>query len=353
LKTICVCPEDAIVDCSHAVSQQGLESGLPIYYLELDVLPQEALLTEHREIRHMSEEVEADFPIFIRDPDGNISGHELCAEIGRSDVWQDLAAVAVAVDGASDLSNRGKSRIFPMGPRPGRRHAFFTSAFFHSTVLCLMAFFPVAHVAGTTGTGENVIMMKVVADEDVIPQDESPASMDSTASAPSLARRDKSKNRQPPEPLQTQADNHENGPSPKEMEVKEKPKDKQDGNAQQDSIAAMASTASAERRLVRAGGQEGNALDAMVLSAIRESIFFPKNAFNQRHHGEVVVAFAINRDGSLSDLRVVKPSESAILNEAAVKIIQKAAKKFPSIPDTLFRERLDYVVPIFFKDKKG
>jgi periplasmic protein TonB len=125
------------------------------------------------------------------------------------------------------------------------------------------------------------------------------------------------------------------------------------GEGPRNAIASLPSIASAERRFIPAAGAEGKAFEAMVLSAIREAIFFPKQAVKERHHGEVVVAFAITKDGSISSLHVTKPSGYPILDEAAIKIIQKAAAKFPAIPDTIDKQSMDYVVPILFKERRG
>ena len=50
------------------------------------------------------------------------------------------------------------------------------------------------------------------------------------------------------------------------------------------------------------------------------------------------MAFAINKDRSVLNFGIMKSSGLAILDEAAIKIIQKAAKKFPPFPDGLGTE---------------
>lgn len=364
------CPDDVIVDCVDALSKPGLENGFSRSDLIMDLLGRREDLMDGLDIVGLAPGVEVDisFPDFGSECD--LSGHPLSNAVDGSDLWKDLETDLVVGVLEPELSDPGQLPMFRYGPRSSHRSAFVTSALVHTTFLGLMAFFPAAHVAGTTGGTGNVVMMRVVAQEDVVPQDQSPASIDSVASAPSKARKFEHREQPPSEPPEAQPDFTEGGPdycklamneepSPtepkrehKETEPSKKPNDKQDGDAAQDALASMPSTASAERRFVSAAGQQGNALDALVLSAIREAIFFPRAAFRRRHHGEVVVAFAITRDGSVADLRITKPSESEILDQAAVKIIEKAAKKFPPIPDTIYRQRLEYVVPILFK-KKG
>jgi periplasmic protein TonB len=279
-----------------------------------------------------------------------------------------------ATDLASGLQGLWKPLYRPLAARSTRFSGVLLSALIHVSALFLFVFIPVQHVGGSTGHEGTVITVQVAPSEDLIPQDESPASLDSAASLPSIAKKAKEPlEKRTPESLDQPQEMSEAGPRPTAMAVMEKPPppDKQEearepekevakktqeqetGDGLQDSVASTPSTASAERRFIPASGQGQNAFEAMVLSAIREAIFFPKQAVNERHYGEVVVAFAINRDGSVSDLNVEKSSGSMILDEAATRIIQKAAKKFPPIPDTMYRERLEYVVPILFKERRG
>jgi TonB family protein len=318
-----------------------------------DMQVQGADIPDYPGIGHVTKGAEVDLPFPERGSDEQISGHPLSNAVDGSDMWKDLEKDLAVVSLDPELPNRRQSLMFPIRRRTGRRPAMFASAFVHSSFICLMAFFPVTDVAGTAGGAGNVIMMRVTSHEEVIPQDASPGSIDSAESAPSKAKRDNQREQPPPEAEKMERDIHETGPDPAKIVMQEKRKDKENGDSAQDSVASLPSTASAERRFIPAAGQEGNAFDARVLSAIREAIYFPKAAVNQRHYGEVVVAFAITKDGSLMDLRITKQSESAPLNEAAVKIIEKAAKKFPRIPDTVYRDRLEYVVPILFKEKKG
>jgi periplasmic protein TonB len=372
LTTIRTCPEDAIVDYPDVFAEQRLETGLFPNDMMVDIQTGRMCPTGYSEIGHITDVAEADSPFPNFGLNEEISGHLLWNAVdslrARGKIQMDMIAVGLE----SGPSDRDESPMISMVQRSGQRPAFLASTLVHITCLCLTAFFPVSHAAGTSVGDGNVIMMRVMAHEDVIPQDESPASIDSAESAPLKARRDKHREQSPVEPPKPMVDVHETGPGPgtvvmkklepadrqsdqeqPERERSKEPEDHQDGDAPQDSAASLPSTAGAERRFIPAAGLEGNAFDATVLSAIRESIFFPKAAFNRRQHGEVVVAFAISKDGSLTNLRITKPSKSAILDEAAVRIIEKAAKKFPPIPETVHRERLEYVVPILFKEKKG
>ncbi|MGO9123185.1 MAG: energy transducer TonB [Desulfomonilaceae bacterium] len=245
------------------------------------------------------------------------------------------------------------------------------SALVHLCLFLLFAFVPETQVAGAAGHAGNVLSVRITSPEELVPQDESPASIDSAASMPSIAGKVKkprelhaSRTAQPPQEMR------ELGPRPEkillhEKQTEDKREDKTDqrkeqprkiedseGDGPMNSIASLPSVASVERRFIAAAGAEGKAFESMVLSAIREVIFFPKKAANERHHGEVIAAFTINRDGSVSNLSVTKTSGFPLLDEAALKIIQNAAKKFPPIPDSLNKESVDYVVPIMFKEHR-
>jgi periplasmic protein TonB len=234
----------------------------------------------------------------------------------------------------------------------------------------LIAFFPAPQVAGTTGYAGNVVTATIISQEDLVPQNESPASVDSVASAPSIAKKSKKPKEphsvQPPKTIDAQeAGRRPTGVAmlekPNLLEKKEESKEREEevanekadprGDGLRDSLASMPSTASVERRFIPAAGQGGEVFDSMILSAIREAIFFPTQAVQRREHGEVVVAFAINRDRSVLNFDIMKSCGSAILDQAAIKIIQKAAKKFPPLPDGLRTDTLRYVVPILFKEK--
>ena len=100
-------------------------------------------------------------------------------------------------------------------------------------------------------------------------------------------------------------------------------------------------------------GQELRDFQSLLLAAIRRSTFFPKEALKEQRHGQVMVAFTINKEGQLSQVQVASSSGCQILDNAAVEIMRKASEKFPSFPASLNRESLGYTVPIRFKDKPG
>lgn len=211
---------------------------------------------------------------------------------------------------------------------------FLTSGLIHAAVFILFFIHPVSPISGSSCPSGNVVSVTIAAEEDLVPQEECPASVDSAASIASTKQKTK----------------HDEKPLEDKKTAKEEPVEEDKPN---DSTASLPSIASAERRFIASAGPEGKTFESMVLSAIREAIFYPRKAVNERHYGEVIVAFALNKDGSLCSLSITKPSGSPVLDEAALKIIRKAAQKFPPIPDALNSQSIDYVVPILFKEKRG
>jgi len=275
-------------------------------------------------------------------------------------------------DVLSEMEGKGPSGDQSRSAKPLSFQAVVASALIHACLLLLFAFGPQTQVPGAAGNAGNVISVRLIATEELIPQDESPASVDSAASMPSTAGKPKTHRRPPAaQAAKLPPELREVGRRPEVTVVDEKPKleekeeeqtepqkeaakktkEPETGEGPMNAIASLPSIASVERRFITAAGAESKAFESMVLSAIREVIFFPKRAIKEGHHGEAAIAFTINRDGSVSGLSITKTSGSPMLDEAALRIIQKAAKKFPSIPDALNKESVDYVVPILFKEK--
>lgn len=100
-------------------------------------------------------------------------------------------------------------------------------------------------------------------------------------------------------------------------------------------------------------GEDIRDFQSKILAAIRHATFFPKKALKQKRHGQVVVSFTIQRDGSLTGVSVAQASDCVALDEAALEIIRKAAEKFPAFPTGVREESLEYTVPILFREKKS
>lgn len=363
--------DDFIVDFGEAFSMESVEMGI----FAVDVCSEEYIpantVTEFGDWSAAMGKMEEGLPPPKYSPDVGMLRHPRSGSIESTNSRQEFEWDLLSIDLEPDRESAGKPRARWLESGSARPSAFFTSALVHVAIFFLFAFFPVTQAAGTSGYAGNVFSATILFHEDLIPQDASPASVDSAASAPSVAKKSKkAREIQPLEPPQQPVDMHETAPKPTRIATLEKEKlpEKKDESKEQkkevtnqkedprgdglhNSLASMPSTASAERRFIPAAGQGGEAFDFMVLSAIREAIFFPKQAARERQHGEVIVSFSINKDRSILSLGITKSSGLTILDEAAIKIIQKAAKKFPPFPEGLSTDALHYEVPILFKQK--
>lgn len=84
-----------------------------------------------------------------------------------------------------------------------------------------------------------------------------------------------------------------------------------------------------------------------VVSRLRRSLSYPAQARRQRITGEVHVAFTIAANGGVSGIRIVRSSGHAILDEAALQAVHRAAP-FPAIPSAAGRSSWGFTVPLAF-----
>lgn len=85
-------------------------------------------------------------------------------------------------------------------------------------------------------------------------------------------------------------------------------------------------------------------LDSLRLE-IEKHKEYPFGASWRRQTGTVGVSIVILKDGSITGIRLKRPSRHPLLNEAAIKLLSKI-KKFRPIPYQLKMERLEVVVNI-------
>ncbi|MGC8604783.1 MAG: energy transducer TonB [Desulfomonilaceae bacterium] len=124
-----------------------------------------------------------------------------------------------------------------------------------------------------------------------------------------------------------------------------------DSPSMQDSVASLPSEASKEQRSAAPQGEDADKFKKMVMAAIYKVVYYPRDALRLKESGEASVSFTIVSNGSIEGLTVVKHSGSEILDKAVLKIVEKASKKFPTIPKTLGYSKINYVVPITFKKR--
>lgn len=87
---------------------------------------------------------------------------------------------------------------------------------------------------------------------------------------------------------------------------------------------------------------------AMLNSRIQKFKNYPKAAESRHIEGNVKVEFAVLKDGSLSDVRIVKSSRYRILDEAAIETIKRASP-FPGPPAVFFTPPVTMQINILFE----
>ncbi|MGC9029515.1 MAG: energy transducer TonB, partial [Desulfomonilaceae bacterium] len=261
----------------------------------------------------------------------------------------------------------------------------------HVCLILILAVIPTYGRFSAGGKGDGGVMVKLVEQNtDQVPTDESPGSRDAPASLPMLAKRSPQATNKAAQPLaapqQSFLDQSESGtkeapgydeerrdrrdsptfltndsahlPQDQKPQVKDarpddalKDRKRVDSVHAYDSVPSLPSTASPPRVASGAPGTIGDEYRNKILSAISAAAFYPKRALAERIYGETIVTFTINKSGSIIQLSVKKPSGYSVLDDAAMTIVKKASKHFPSIPDELTTDSLSYDVPIIFKKR--
>lgn len=75
---------------------------------------------------------------------------------------------------------------------------------------------------------------------------------------------------------------------------------------------------------------------------------YPESAKSEHIEGRVHIEFVLLKDGSLSDIKILKSSRHKNLDEAAVEAIKKACP-FPRPPDFLFKTPVTMRISILFE----
>jgi protein TonB len=204
------------------------------------------------------------------------------------------------------------------------------------------------------------IFVTVIAEEDVFAQAPTPGQIESAESKPAQPADEKEQphKEEKTEPILA---HNTDAASPEFPETTElTPESPEPDTAvpdmettQEQSQASLPQVASDPTRLRPALGTDLHDFQARLIAAIREATFFPKQAVMERRHGEVVVTFTVNKDGPVSDICLSRPCGSALLDEAAVQIVKKAAEKFPPFPRFCRQDSITYAVPILFKEKRS
>ncbi len=268
-------------------------------------------------------------------------------------------------DGHSWLGHGDDSPV-----RNGLSYPLLASTLVHVGLVLLLTVTAGGKVSGTGGERGSAMAARLIAPEEVVPQDESPASVDSIAMQATRARKTEPSREVPkPEPTklpeelpQTRQERsalvlpehlkQKPPEQPAEPDKKLKEPETEPGVDKQTNQGSIGSVASAERRSLATAGSDGDEFESALLSAIRQAVFFPKKAVDKGAYGEVLISFSIGRDGALSEMTVSRSSGDPILDEAALKIIRAASKRFPRLPDRVAADSRGYDIPIRFKERR-
>jgi len=85
-----------------------------------------------------------------------------------------------------------------------------------------------------------------------------------------------------------------------------------------------------------------------IIRLIESKKYYPKRLQKMRKEGDVLVAFTLNRDGSVKGVEVLNVQGSSLFKKAALKAVQSAAL-FPSFPQESSRETWSFKVPLSYR----
>ena len=111
------------------------------------------------------------------------------------------------------------------------------------------------------------------------------------------------------------------------------------------SAAAERATGKRQRRVL--GGRIGNPKDyfSLLIAWLNQHKDYPPAVKKKKQQGTVVLAFSINRSGTVLTSRVQKSSGYPLLDQAALDMLARA-NPLPAMPDSMPRQRLRLAVPI-------
>lgn len=146
--------------------------------------------------------------------------------------------------------------------------------------------------------------------------------------------------------------------APAEQQATEAMAQQAQSTSSQASIAADSApeqTGAIEQEVAKAP-EEGNSAEAQRrIEAWQRQIFahivrfkrYPEEGRAKRLAGETLVAFSLDRDGMVANLRVARSSGSVLLDQAALGVLKRATP-LPRPPATLRGDALDFSLPMRF-----
>jgi protein TonB len=97
------------------------------------------------------------------------------------------------------------------------------------------------------------------------------------------------------------------------------------------------------------GGKQGNSKDyfAELMAWLNQHKRYPREAKKEKQQGIVELQFTLLKDGTIIARSIKKGSEFALLDEAALNMLDNAAP-LPPLPESMNREQITLVIPIEF-----
>ncbi len=81
---------------------------------------------------------------------------------------------------------------------------------------------------------------------------------------------------------------------------------------------------------------------------IRETVVYPKESKKKDEQGKVFVSFVVEKDGKLSEAKVIKSSGFDLLDQEALRVVKKMPDWIPGEKDGE-KVRAEYTLPLMFK----
>lgn len=92
--------------------------------------------------------------------------------------------------------------------------------------------------------------------------------------------------------------------------------------------------------------------DSELMEFLASNIKYPENARKSGAEGKVYVGFIIEKDGSVSNVKIKRSSENEELDSEGVRVVSSMPKWSPGEMDGK-KVRVEYLIPINFKLNDG
>lgn len=103
-----------------------------------------------------------------------------------------------------------------------------------------------------------------------------------------------------------------------------------------------------KRKANTSGNSKVSNYPGKIVRKLRRALRYPKAAKRKKIRGQVIISFIISKNGRASSIRLARGSGSAILDQAALETVRRAAP-FPQIPNEAKRSKWAFKVPLAFK----